>query len=123
MPIQKNLTSKQFLKMDTEAYTLLSNNGILAYLAFVNIHPNVDPTDPFMAKKSNMGLSRYKQAKAELIENNFLFVQRLGAKGAVIIYHFGIGAVTEIREKLNKKLDYSKYEKVEKQPFLEKVKN
>jgi len=123
MPLVKDLTTKQFLKMDSEAYKVLSNNGKLVYLAFVNAHPNINPTDEFMAEKSDMGLNRYKSAKAELIEHEFLYVQRLGAKGATIVYHFGKQAVKAIREKLDKKLDYSKYEKVEKQPFLEKVKN
>jgi hypothetical protein len=123
MPLVKDLTTKQFLKVDKKAYELLSNNGILVYLAFVNAHPNTNPTDDYMAGKSGMGLSRYKTAKAELIEHEFLYVQRLGAKGAIIVYHFGKKAVKGIREKLDKKLDYSKYEKVEKEPFLEKVKN
>ena len=123
MPLLKDLTTQQFLKMDNEAYRILSNNGKLVYLAFVNAHPNTNPTDEFMAEKSDMGLSRYKTAKAELIEHDFLYVQRLGAKGATIVYHLGVQAVKAIKTKLDKKQDYSKYEKVEKQPFLEKVKN
>ena len=119
----KDLKNKKFLKLDKEAYKLLSNNGILVYLAFVDIHPNANPTDNHMSKKANMGLSRYKKAKAELIEHDFLYVQRLGAKGAIIVYHFGKNAVENIRKQLKKKLDYSQYEEVKKQPFQEEVEN
>ena len=121
MPLQKDLTGGKFLKFDTEAYLELSNNAKLVYLTFVHIHPNADPTDPFMAKQSAMGLSRYKKAKQELISKEYLYVQRLGAKGAVIVYHLGKAAVQTIKKKLKKKKVVPILEKVKKQPFLEEV--
>ena len=111
MPLHKDLTSGKFLKFDTEAYLKLSNNAKIVYLTFVYIHPNADPTDIFMAKQSSMGLSRYKKAKQELISNGYLYVQRLGAKGATIVYHFGEAAVQAITKKLEKKKAVSYYRK------------
>ena len=113
MPITKNLTEGYFLRFDKKAYIELSNNAKIVYLTFVHIHPNADPTDPFMAKQSDMGLSRYKKAKQELIKKEYLYVQRLGAKGATIVYHFGRAAVLAINKKIAlKKVSY--IEKVEK---------
>ncbi len=112
MPIAKDLTGERFHKFDTEAYMELSNNAKIVYLAFVYIHPNTDPTDPFMAKQSEMGLSTYKKAKRELIKKGYLYVQRLGAKGAIIIYHFGKPAVRTIKKTLA----------MRKASYIEKVK-
>ena len=110
MPISKDLTGGKFLKFDTEAYKELSNNAKVVYLTFAHIHPNADPTDPFMAKQSGMGLSTYKKAKQELVSKEYLYIQRLGAKGAVIVYHFGSAAVKAIKKKLsNRKIE--KYRK------------
>ena len=103
MPVQKNYMGSNFLQLDKAAYKALSKNAIIVYLAFVNIHPNADPKDPFMAKQSGMGLSTYKKAKQELIKKEYLYVQRLGAKGATIIYHFGAKAVKAIKSKLEDK--------------------
>ena len=122
MSIQKDLSSNSFLKLDKEAYKVLSNNAILVYLAFVDMHPNVNPTNSYMAEQCDMGRSRYKTAKAELIKNEFLYVQKLGVKGAAIIYHFGKQEVKRIKESLEKK-KYIREEKVKKQAFLEKVEN
>lgn len=100
MPLQKDLSTKPFLMVDKAAYEDLSNNARLVYLAFVDVHPNIDPTDRYMAKKCDMGLSRYKESKKELVDKQYLYVQRLGAKGATIVYHFGKKAVVSIRKKL-----------------------
>ena len=96
MPIQKDLTAKPFLMIDKNAYEELSNNAMLVYIAYVATHPNIDPKDVYMAEKCAMCLGRYKKAKKELIEKRYLFVQRLGAKGATIVYHFGKKAVEKI---------------------------
>lgn len=107
MPITKDLTSKDFLKFDRKAYKVLSNNGKIVYLAFVSINPITNPEDEFMAKQCDMGLSRYKEAKRELKKNGLLYTQRLGAKGGIIIYHFGRDAVDRIKAILQKKQYYA----------------
>lgn len=107
MPITKDLTSNDFLKFDRKAYKALSNNGKIVYLAFAYIHVNANPENEFMAKQCNMGLSRYKEAKRELKKNGLLYTQRLGTKGAVIVYHFGRDAVDRIKETLQKKQYYA----------------
>lgn len=103
MPIIKNLESNDFLKFEKSAYKILSNNAKIAYLTFAYVHPNENITDKSMCNKCNLGLSTYKKAKAELIKNDYLYVQRLGTKGAIIQYHFGIKQVKDIKEYLAKK--------------------
>ena len=101
--IVKNYKDKPYLGITEEAYDLLSNNAIIVFLAFTKVSPNINPVDKYMCKKSNMCLKTYKRYKKELIDNDLLYLQRTGAKGATIIYHFGKRAVINIREKLAKK--------------------
>lgn len=92
MPTTKDLKTL-FYKMDKEAFRDLSNNGVIVYLAFVKVYPEIDPDNLYMAKQARMSLGTYKKAKAELIEHGYLCLQRHGAKGAKITYYFGKKAV------------------------------
>lgn len=103
MPISKNLKGR-FLKFGAGAYKELSNNAKLVYLGFVAIHENVNPTNDIMAEYCKMGLTRYKEAKAELIDKGYLYVERFGGKGNRTLYHFGEEAVRIVQEKKHRKV-------------------
>jgi len=98
MPTTKDLKTL-FYKMDKEAFEDLSNNGVIVYIAFVKVYPEIDPENNYMAKQARMSLGTYKKAKAELIEHGYLYVQRHGGKGAKITYHFGKNAVSRHLQK------------------------
>ena len=101
MPIIKDLRTDKFLKFDTEAYRLFSKNGRLVYLAFLDAHPNVDPTDKYMAKRIGISKSTYKVGKKELKDNGYLALDRRGFKNGVINYHFGRFAVKAYYDNLD----------------------
>ena len=100
MSIIKDLTSKDFVRVDKKAYTILSKNALYVYIIFGSLHQNCDPTDAYMCKKCEMSIKTYKKAKKELKDNNFLYVRRLGAQGAKIEYYLGERAVKQIKKYL-----------------------
>jgi hypothetical protein len=93
MPIVKDYMNQNFWQMDKEAFKILTHNAIIVYLNFVSVNNKFDPTDKYMAQRCNMSLNTYKKAKKELIDNGYIYVERKGAKGAKIVYHFGKNAV------------------------------
>ncbi len=101
MPLIKDLRAEKFLKFDTEAYRTFSKNARLVYLAFLDTHPNVNPTDKYMAKKVGVSKSTYKVAKKVLIDNGYLVVHRTGFKNGIINYHFGRFAVKAYYDNLD----------------------
>ena len=101
MPLIKDLRTDKFLKFDTEAYRLFGKNARLVYLAFLDAHPNINPTDKYMAKKAGLSLGAYKLGKKELKDNGYLVVHRTGIKNGVINYHFGRLAVKAFYKNLN----------------------
>ena len=101
MPLIKDLRSEKFLKFDTDAYRVLSKNGRLVYMAFLDTHPNINPTDKYMAKKAGISVGTYKVGKKELKDNGYLVLDRRGFKNGVINYHFGRFAVKAYYDNLN----------------------
>jgi len=101
MPLIKDLRTDKFLKFDTEAYRLFSKNARLVYLAFLDTHPNVDPTDEYMAKKVGISETTYKVGKKELKDNGYLALDRRGFKNGVVIYYFGRLAVKAYYDNLD----------------------
>lgn len=104
MPIIKDYMNQNFWQIDKEAFRVLSHNAIIVYINFVAVDKKIDPTDAYMHKKCNMSKGIYKKAKKELISNGYIYVERKGAKGAKIIYHFGKNAVKYYFEEKDKRL-------------------
>ncbi len=88
------------LKDDTSN---ISNNAFIVYYRFFEQHPDFNPIDERMKVVCNMSINTYKKAKKELINEELLYVQRTGGKGANIIYHIGSKAVNKILLKKGKK--------------------
>lgn len=104
MPIIKDYMSHNFLQIDKDAFRMLSHNAVIVYLTFVSVDKKIDPTDKYMAKRAKMSLGTYKAAKKKLIINGYIYVERKGAKGAKIVYHFGKNAVKYYFEEKDRKL-------------------
>jgi hypothetical protein len=104
MPIIKDYMNRNFWQIDKDAFKILSHNAIIVYLNFVSIDKKYDPTNKFMSKRCKMSLNTYKKAKKELADNGYVYVERKGAKGAKIVYHFGKNAVKYYFEGKDRKL-------------------
>jgi len=104
MPIIKDYMNQNFLQIDKEAFRVLSHNAIIVYLTFVSVDKKIDPTDVYMCKRCHMSKGTYKKAKKELICHGYIHVERKGAKGAKIVYHFGKNAVKYYFEEKDRKL-------------------
>lgn len=96
--------NQNFWQIDKEAFRVSSHNAIIVYLTFVSVDKKIDPTNKYMCKKCNMSIGTYKKAKRELIDNGYIYVERKGAKGAKIIYHFGKNAVKYYIDERDRKL-------------------
>ena len=90
----------RLLKDDTSH---ISNNAYIVYSRIYEQHPDFNPTDERMREICKMGMERYKESKKELRDNELLYVERKGGRGANIVYHIGSKAVNAILIKKNKK--------------------
>ena len=96
MSIVKHLAEDNFIKVDNELLKL-SKNAYWVYGHFCNQHPGKDPNDSYMQEITKMSYATYFNAKKELRNKDYLYVQQVGKKD--YIYHIGKLAVMKIKAK------------------------
>ncbi|MDA7817418.1 hypothetical protein N9A28_04460 [Sulfurimonas sp.] len=93
----------KYTRLCNDDISNISNNALIVYTRFMQLHPDINPTDKFMTEKCNMSINTYKVAKKELVNEELLYVQRTGGRGANIIYYIGSAVVDKILVKKGRK--------------------
>ena len=92
---------KDYIKVDNDLLKL-SKDAYWVYGHFCRVSTTCNPTNEYMKRVTRMGMDSYKKAKKELINAGFLYVQRVGGRGANIVYHVGTAAVNIANKKAKK---------------------